>query len=248
MSAPPRQFLFGLGRRDLPGGGEGIAEESGCPGSPSFTQHPRRSSRSWRPFAASWPAAALVNILDDSLSKDRARDGALTSAMIQRFDALGDYAQSLGAEGILFTCSAFGPAIEQVANRLSMPVLKPNEAMFAEALATGQRIAMLATFQPSIPSMEEEFRGEAAQAGIEATLRCVFVPGALDALQAGRREEHVTRIVDVARKLDDCDAIMLAQFSMAPAAAALRPLVSVPILTSPSSAVAMLKRKMSSVD
>jgi Asp/Glu/hydantoin racemase len=199
-------------------------------------------------FAAAWPTAELVNILDDSLSKDRARDGALTSAMIERFDALADYALSLGAEGILFTCSAFGPAIERVAHRLSVPVLKPNEAMFAEALATGRRISMLATFHPSIPSMEEEFKGEAVQAGIEAALRCVFVPGALDALQAGRGDEHVTRIVDVARKLDDCDAIMLAQFSMAPAAAALRPLVSVPVLTSPSSAVAMLKRKMASLD
>jgi Asp/Glu/hydantoin racemase len=199
-------------------------------------------------FAALWPAAALVNILDDSLSKDRARDGVLTQAMIRRFDVLADYAQSLGAEGILFTCSAFGPAIEQVANRLPMPVLKPNEAMFAEALATGRRIGMLATFQPSIPSMEEEFKGEAERAGIEATLYSVFVPGALEALQAGRHEEHVSRIAEVGRKLDDCDAIMLAQFSMAPAAAALRPRVSVPVLTSPSSAVAMLKRKMSSPD
>lgn len=199
-------------------------------------------------FAASWPAAELVNILDDSLSKDRARDGALTSAMIERFDALADYALSLGAEGILFTCSAFGPAIERVANRLSVPVLKPNEAMFAEALATGQRIGMLATFEPSVASMEDEFKGEASQAGVEVTVRSMFVPGALDALQAGRRDEHVTRIVDVARRLDDCDAIMLAQFSMAPAAAALRPLVSVPVLTSPSSAVAMLKRKMSPLD
>lgn len=197
-------------------------------------------------FAASWPAAELVNILDDSLSKDRARDGALSPAMIQRFDTLADYALSLGAEGILFTCSAFGPAIEQVASRLSVPVLKPNEAMFAEALATGQRINMLATFAPSIASMEEEFKGEAAKAGVKATLRSVFVPGALDALQAGRQEEHVTRIVDIARVLNDCDAIVLAQFSMAPAAAALGPLVSVPILTSPSSAVAMLKRRMSS--
>ena len=199
-------------------------------------------------FAATWPAAALVNILDDSLSKDRARDGALTPAMIQRFDALADYALSLGADGILFTCSAFGPAIARVANRLPVPVLKPNEAMFAEALATGRQISMLATFEPSIASMEEEFKGDAAQAGIQSTLRSVFVPGALDALQAGRRDEHVTRIADVARALNDCDAIMLAQFSMAPAAAALRSLVSVPVLTSPSSAVAMLKRKMSSLD
>ena len=128
-----------------------------------------------------------------------------------------------------------------------MPVLA-NEAMFAEARGTGRRISMLATFEPSVASMEEEFKGEAAQAGVEVALHSVFVPGALDALQAGRPEEHVTRIVDVGRVLEDCDAIMLAQFSMAPAAPTLRSLVSIPVLTSPSSAVAMLKRKMSSLD
>jgi Asp/Glu/hydantoin racemase len=128
-----------------------------------------------------------------------------------------------------------------------VPVLKPNQAMFAEALATGRRIAMLATFEPSIASMEEEFAAEAARAGGRATLRSVLVPGALAALQAGRRDEHDARIVEAGRALDDCDTILLAQFSMAPAAAALRSVVSVPVLTSPSSAVAMLRRRMSAV-
>jgi Asp/Glu/hydantoin racemase len=195
-------------------------------------------------FASAWPDAELVNILDDSLSKDRARDGALTPAMMRRFDELSDYALSIGTTAILFTCSAFGPAIEQVARRLPVPVLKPNEAMFTEALATGRRIAMLATFEPSIPSMEEEFGADARRAGVPAALRSTLVPGAMAALQAGRRDEHNDRIVAAGRALVDCDAIMLAQFSMAPAAAALRQVVSVPVLTSPSSAVATLKSKM----
>lgn len=198
-------------------------------------------------FAIAWPDAELVNILDDSLSKDRAREGALTPAMMRRFDELSDYALSLGAKAILFTCSAFGPAIEKVARRVPVPVLKPNEAMFTEALATGRRIAMLATFEPSIASMEEEFGAEAKRAGVPATMRSALVPGALAALQAGRRGEHDDRIVAAGRALGDCDAIMLAQFSMAPAAVALRAVVSVPVLTSPSSAVATLKSKMAAV-
>jgi hypothetical protein len=85
-------------------------------------------------FARLWPEARLMNLLDDSLSADLARDGKLTDAMTERFLAIGDYAASTGADGILFTCSAFGPCIEAVAGaHRPMPVLKPNEAMIEQA-------------------------------------------------------------------------------------------------------------------
>ena len=66
-------------------------------------------------FARLWPDASLMNLLDDSLSADVAREGRLTAAMTDRFLSLGRYAASTGADAILFTCSAFGPCIEAVA-------------------------------------------------------------------------------------------------------------------------------------
>ncbi|MGY2934384.1 hypothetical protein ACVWZ6_003986 [Bradyrhizobium sp. GM6.1] len=66
-------------------------------------------------FAKVWPEARLMNLLDDSLSSDLARDGKLNDAMTERFLALGRYAAATGADAILFTCSAFGPCIEAVA-------------------------------------------------------------------------------------------------------------------------------------
>lgn len=106
-------------------------------------------------FDELWPEADIVNILDDGLSPDRARDADLTPAMRHRIIDLGRYALSTGADGILYTCSAFGPAIEAFAAVTERPVLKPNEAMFARALAAGRRIGMLATFRPSVASMKK---------------------------------------------------------------------------------------------
>ena len=78
-------------------------------------------------LARDWPEALRMNLLDDSLSADLARSGRLDGPMTQRFLALADYAVGCGADGILFTCSAFGPCIEAAARRhAAIPVLKPN--------------------------------------------------------------------------------------------------------------------------
>src|ERR1035438_7285038 len=104
-------------------------------------------------FARLWPEARLMNLLDDSLSADLARDGRLTDAMTERFQAIGRYVAGTGADAILFTCSAFGPCIEAVARtHAPMPVLKPYEAMIAQALKAGRKIGLLSTFPPTLAS------------------------------------------------------------------------------------------------
>jgi len=192
-------------------------------------------------FARLWPEARCANILDDSLSADLERDGALTPAMIRRFHTLADYAVASGADGILFTCSAFGAAIDSVAARATIPVLKPNEAMFEEALGAGRRIGMVASFQPSVPSMEAEFRAMAAAAGSAATLETACVPAAMQALRQGDGATHDRLLASAARQLAGCDVVLLAQSSTARAADAVAAATGRPVMTSPASAVARLK-------
>jgi aspartate/glutamate racemase len=183
-------------------------------------------------------AAERLNLLDDSLSVDRDRAGALTPQLSRRIGALAQYALEGGAAGILYTCSAFGEAIEAVKRAAAVPVLKPNEAMFAEALARGRRLGLLATFPASIPSMEQELKAMAP----EATIRSFCVPNAMTALQAGDGAQHDALLAAVAPRLADCDALMLAQFSTARARDAVAKVVKCPVLTSPDSAVLKLKK------
>jgi Asp/Glu/hydantoin racemase len=192
-------------------------------------------------FRELWPEAECANILDDSLSIDRERDGALTPAMTGRILALAAYARSTGAAGILFTCSAFGEAIETAAAGAPIPVLKPNEAMFEAALAAGRRLGMLATFAPSVPSMEEEFRQAAAARRAPATIETYCVPGAMAALRAGDAAGHNRLVAEAAPRFGDCDAVLLAHFSTSRAAAAASAALGRPVLTSPGSAVAKLR-------
>jgi Asp/Glu/hydantoin racemase len=198
-------------------------------------------------FRQLWPEAECANILDDSLSLDRERDGVLTEAMKRRICALAEYGAATGAAGVLFTCSAFGEAIEAAAARLPIPVLKPNEAMFGAALEAGRRIGMLATFAPSVGSMEEEFREMAEARGRRATIETYCVPDAMAALRAGDGGEHDRLIAEAAPRFADCDAVLLAHFSTSRAAAQVETVLDRPVLTSPGSAVAKLKAVITGV-
>lgn len=197
-------------------------------------------------FRDHWPAAEITNLLDDALSVDRERAGALTPAIAARIAGLADYAKGYGADAILYTCSAFGDAIDAVARVSAMPVLKPNEAMFEAALARGRRIAMIATFEPSIAGMEAEFRLMAGHSG--ATIESICVPAAMAAIRAGDAATHDRLLAAAAKTLAGThyDALLLAQFSMAGASAAVQSVITCPVLTSPASAVAKLKRAFSS--
>ncbi|QRF56037.1 aspartate/glutamate racemase family protein [Variovorax paradoxus] len=199
-------------------------------------------------FARDWPRALRMNLLDDSLSADLARDGrGLDAAMHERFQRLAQYAVDTGAEGILFTCSAFGACIEAVAKRhAALPVLKPNEAMVEEAVQAlheagpGARLGLIATFAPTLASMPPEF-----PAGV--SLVPALAEGALEALNAGDGARHDALIAAQAEALraQGCSHIALAQFSMARARAACESASGLPVLTTVDSAVRALRRRTS---
>ena len=206
-------------------------------------------------FERLWPEARRMNLLDDSLSVDRAQAGELTPEMTGRFIDLARYAKGTGCDGILFTCSAFGPAIEAAGAAVGIPTLKPNEAMFEEALALGvgasagtdqpARLGLIATFAASIPSMSEELLALARQRGQRIELHTVFVPEAMDDLARGDAGLHHRKVAAAGGKdLRDCAAVMLAQFSMAQAQPQVQASLSCPVLSSPNCAVLALKKRM----
>ena len=200
-------------------------------------------------FARGWPEAQTFNLLDDSLSAAVAAQGRLTTPIIDRFLALGRYAAvaqvgGRGTDAILFTCSAFGPAIEAVQADLAIPVLKPNEAAFGVALERGRRIGLLVTFGPSLGPLTAELRDMAVRLGDTCDVRGVLVDGALRALQGGRPDQHDAAIAAAAAALEDRDVVVLGQFSMARARESMAPALRSRVLTTPECAVEHLRRQL----
>lgn len=201
-----------------------------------------------------WPQAVSHNLIDDSLAGDYAALGEITPAIYERFLTLGRYAaaSSDGAtstQGILFTCSAFRPAIERVKADLAIPVITPNEGAFDEALVlcrgkeAGGRIGLLLTFQGSAAPLEGEIHAMADAIGQERpTILPAVAIGALEALQAGDGDRHDALSAAAAETLPAVDVIIIGQFSMARAAPMVRALRKEPILTTPQMAVRKMRR------
>ena len=201
-----------------------------------------------RAFAALWPEATIFDLLDTSLSADHAHIGVLDAAMMGRFASLGAYARGTSGLGgrtsaILFTCSAFGPAIEEVKARLDVPVLRPNEAAFEHALARGNRIGLVVTFPPSLAPLRAELEAMAEARHQQISIEPRIAPGALAALSAGHEAEHDRLIAEASRDLD-VDVIILGQFSMARAQQAVAALNPALVLTTPDSAVEKLRQML----
>ncbi len=191
-------------------------------------------------FRKLWPETRRTNLLDDSLPADREAAGRLTPELSARIRSLADYAAGTDVDAVLFTCSAFGDAIDAAARALPIPVLKPNEPMFELAFEAGARIGMLATFAPAVSSMEEEFREMARRRGSSAKLETLVVPGARSALLAGDIAEHDKLVAEAAPALAHCDAVLLAHFSTATAEERVQDRIPRPVLAAPSSAVRKL--------
>ncbi len=202
-------------------------------------------------FRELWPEAYCFDLLDTALAVDLAHNGILDGAMIKRFQGLAEYASSTTgvggvAAGILFTCSAFGPAIDAVKAKSSIPVLRPNQAAFEIALERGNRFALVASFEPSLGALEAELHEMAFARGRSIHVRSVFAAGALDALRQGDGETHDRIVEGVAADIEQVDAVILGQFSLARARARVERACGIPTLSTPHSAVDALKRMIAS--
>ena len=131
-------------------------------------------------------------------------------------------------------------------SRLSESPLLPQEAV-----AAGGKIGVLSVFEPTVPSIRRELADIAEEMGRtdQIQLSVEFVPDALPVLHAGDEERYNNIIADAAERMHKTtpgglDVVVLAMFSMACAGETVQHRLgsALPVLTSPNSAVAKLKR------
>ncbi|MBE1577088.1 hypothetical protein ACFORH_07920 [Amycolatopsis roodepoortensis] len=172
-----------------------------------------------------FPQARPWNILDDRLLADGGEDGR-TPALDDRMRRLIEYAVAGGADGVLLTCSLYGEITKQV--EAPVPLLAPDEAAFDDALAGGHdRILVVASLAAALSDSTARFEQAARDKGVDVEVGGLLAPGRLvESCQAQGR---------------GWDLVLLAQYSLAPAADELSSALGVPVVSGPRSAAARLK-------
>ncbi len=189
-------------------------------------------------FREHWPEARPVSLVDESLQLDAANTDYDGPSFTLRILALAEYQVGNGAEGLLFTCSAFSDAIKAAGRALEVPVLRPDEAAIEQALGLGQPVRVLCTFAPTlrvVKGLVAEFMEDPA-----VPVAFELVEGALEAAHAGDVARHDALIAEAAARADE-PVLVLGQYSMARAAGPVEKQAGRPAITGPALAVRMLR-------
>jgi aspartate/glutamate racemase len=182
------------------------------------------------------PGTAGHHVVDEALLADagaRGVDAGIEARLLRRLKELA----APGPEVIVCTCSTFSGLAERLAEQVRVAVLRIDRPMAEHAVASGGRIAVVAAVASTLGPTRELFEECAARCGSAAVVVdapcleawALFAGGDL----AGFYDAIAGHVRDLA---DDFDVVVLAQASMAPAAALLSDL-AVPVLTSPRLAV-----------
>jgi aspartate/glutamate racemase len=197
-------------------------------------------------FGQHAPEIKLVNILDEGLVTEIERRGSLTPGLVRRLTTLVGLAEDAGAELVLLTCTAYSPVADDVQKQADVPVLKIDELMVREALGRARKIGLVATVPAGLNMQKQLIEQIAAEMGREIELDAQLRPEAFQALSAGRRDEHDAIVLGVVEELAQRnDLVMLAQASMGHLAAKVPSSITVPVLSSPTLAVAKVKELVS---
>lgn len=193
-----------------------------------------------------FPGGTVWNLLDDRLLADAQDQGGVTPELAIRMDRLIDSAIAGGADGVLITCSQYGSRADvRDGTADGIAVLSPDGSMFAEAVAARpERVLLVASLESSSADSSGRLSAAFEAAGVRTDLRALVVPAAAKPLDAIQLAAALGDAIAEVEK--DYELIVLAQFSLAPAASALAERFGVRVLEAPGAAARRLSAEIES--
>lgn len=194
-------------------------------------------------FAALFPEAELWNILDDRLLQAADTAGGLTPELAERMHRLIRHAVLEGADGVLLTCSMYGNALQSA--DIDVPAQTADEAAFEAAATAGYTsIALVSSASAPLADSVARFTEYSERNGASITVHGVEAPTAFAAARTGDVEALAHALADAVRQAPAVDAVLLGQYSLAPAMTRLAELTKLPVLAGPQMAAQSLRARV----
>ncbi|MAB14887.1 aspartate/glutamate racemase family protein [Parvibaculum sp.] len=188
------------------------------------------------------PGLKLAHTVREDLLVAAEKAGGITASIeLKAGEAMLALAAG-GAKVVVCTCSTLGPVAEHVADEADIPIIRIDRPMADEAVRSGKRIGVCGALAPAMETTLRLLEDSAGRAGRDCHFAPVHFEDAWEKFRAGRLAEYHAMIAEgLKRASDDCDVLVLAQASMAPAAQQAGDL-GVPVLSSPRSGFAAAAR------
>jgi Asp/Glu/hydantoin racemase len=178
---------------------------------------------------SAFPTGVVWNLLDDRLLADAQAEGGITERLASRMDRMIEAAIADGADGVLLTCSQYGGRAEA------------RDAAVDGVAVLSAAVLLVASLESAAADSAERLGAAFSDAGRSPRLHTLVVPAAAKPLPQESLESALIAAIEEAG--GERDLIVLAQFSLAPAAAAIAERFDAPVLDGPGAAA----RKLSSI-
>lgn len=162
------------------------------------------------------PGCEVINLVDDSILPQLVRNGGDLSQVEGRLTQYARIASDAGADAILEACSSVGEVVAKMAESVSIPVVRIDDAMAEAAIQRGQRIGVAATLPTTLNPTMRLLEVKAKNAGKSIDIKTALADSAYRKLMAGDRDGHDADLVETLLDLaQEVDVVVLAQASMA---------------------------------
>ena len=198
-----------------------------------------------RLMAAADPRVTLEHVVIESLLTDAQRVGADDAALVERVQRAMVDAAANGASIVVCTCSTVGGAAERTPTGGRFAAMRIDRAMADAAVQRGPRVCLVAALDSTLAPTARLVEESAVAMHAPVDIQTLLVPSAWSHFLAGDGSAYIDAIVACVRAAPPAaDVIVLAQASMAPAAARLQDL-GIVVLSSPQTGVQRIIERLS---
>ncbi|MDX3100914.1 hypothetical protein [Nonomuraea angiospora] len=190
---------------------------------------------------AELPEAETWHLLDDRLLADAERAGGVDEKLRDRMEALIGIAVAGGAHAVLLTCSQYGAVAHErrFASDSPVPIFGSDDGAFAEVTELAPRNLLVVA---SLGSAATDTKRRLGRALTEAGVECTVETRVTATSGHGDGVARLSPLPDDAS--DTYDAVLLAQYSLAPVARALRAELDIPVISPPTAAATALRKRL----